>query len=382
MSSVDLLVIQPTPFCNINCSYCYLPDRSNPNKISIETVSRIIDTLIIDKILNGHLSIVWHAGEPLVLSPSFYRPLFTLIAHKLQSSGISVQHAMQTNGTLITQEWCDFIIEQDIRIGVSIDGPQPVHDANRKMRNGSGTFDKVIKGINLLKENSIKYHAIAVVNETSINNPKEFFYFFYANGFYELGLNIEEVEGVHERSAIFSDSLYEKVFLFYDSLFSLYLESDKHMRIREFDRCMDAILRDPNHLDITKLVAETHQNKPMAIISIDYKGNFSTFSPELIGQKSKEYSDFIFGNIHTSGFNSAVKKYLLKHITLEINKGIKKCKKECDYFHVCGGGAPANKYFENGTFNSSETKYCKFNIKVPTQIILTYLENKLLISSV
>lgn len=382
MNWVDLIVIQPTPFCNINCSYCYLPDRSNPNKIAIETVARIIDTLIVDKILKGHLSIVWHAGEPLVLPPSFYKPLFTLIAQKLQPLGISVQHAMQTNGTLITQAWCDFINEEGIRIGVSIDGPQPVHDANRKMRNGNGTFDKVIRGINLLKENSIRYHAIAVVNETSINNPTAFFDFFYTNGFFELGLNIEEVEGVHKQSAIFSDSLYEKVFLFYDSLFSLYLESDKHMGIREFDRCMDAILRDPNNLDITKLVAETHQNKPMAIISIDYKGNFSTFSPELLGQKSNEYRDFIFGNVHTSGFNSALKKHLSQHITHEINKGIKKCKKECNYFHVCGGGAPANKYFENGTFNSSETKYCKFNIKVPTQILLTYLENKLSISAV
>lgn len=381
MTSVDLLVIQPTPFCNMNCSYCYLPDKSNPNKISIETVGCLIDTLINDKILSGHLSIVWHAGEPLVLPPSFYKPLFLLIAQKLKTLGVSVQHAIQTNGTLLSQEWCDFINEQGIRIGVSIDGPREVHDANRKMRNGKGTFDKVIEGINLLKSNNIQYHAIAVVNETSIRDPNGFYDFFYKHGFYELGLNIEEVEGVHEQSAIFSDSLYEKVFKFYDSLFSLYLESDKHMRIREFDRSIDAILRDPNHLDITKLVAETHQNKPMAIISIDYKGNFSTFSPELIGQKSKEFSDFIFGNVHTSGFNSAGKKPLLQHITHEIKNGIKQCKRDCGYFHVCGGGAPANKYFENGTFNSSETKYCKYNIKVPTQIVLSYLEKKLLITA-
>lgn len=61
----------------------------------------------------------------------------------------------------------------------------------------------------------------------------------------------------------------------------------------------------------------------------------------------------------------------------EINKGIDKCKKECDFFHVCGGGAPANKYFENGTFNSAETKYCNYNIKMPTELVLAYLEEQL-----
>ena len=378
MTWVDLLVIQPTPFCNINCSYCYLPDRDNPNKISINTVERIIDTLVKNKILNGHLSIVWHAGEPLVLPPSFYKPLFKLIDAKLQPLGVSVHYSMQTNGTLITQEWCDFIKEENIRIGVSIDGPQQVHDANRKMRNGRGTFDKVIAGINLLKVNNISYHGIAVVSESSITDPKGFFDFFYNNGFYNLGLNIEEVEGVHEQSTVFADSLFEKVTAFYNALFNLYLASDKHMSIREFDKCMDAILRDPKTLDISKLVAETHQNKPMAIISVDYMGNFSTFSPELIGQQNKEYNNFIFGNIYHSDFKNPEHKYLLQGVTDQINKGVKKCKAECEYFHVCGGGAPANKYFENGTFNSSETKYCQFNIKVPTQIVLSYLENKIL----
>ncbi len=377
MTGVDLLVIQPTPFCNINCTYCYLPNRDNPNKININIIGRIIDRLIEDKILNNNLSIVWHAGEPLVLPPTFYKPLFTIIKLKLLPLGITVQHSIQTNGTLITQEWCNFIKEHDIKIGVSIDGPQPIHDANRKMRNGKGTFDKVLSGINLLKTNHINYHGIAVVNQNSIMDPEGFFNFFYTNGFYNLGLNIEEIEGVHKISPIFDELLYEKVVAFYKTIFTLYTESDKHMSIREFDRCMDAILRDPTVLDISKLTAETHQNKPMAIISIDYLGNFSTFSPELIGQQNKDFNNFIFGNIQNSGFNNPEQINILKQLTREIDSGIKKCRTECAYYSVCGGGAPANKYFENGSFNSSETNYCKFNIKVPTDIVLSYLENKI-----
>jgi uncharacterized protein len=377
---VDLLVIQPTPFCNINCSYCYLPDRNNPKKITEGIIERIIEALIEGKLIHKQLSIVWHAGEPLVLPPSFYQPLFQLVKYKLQPLGISIQHSIQTNGTLITQEWCDFIKEYGIKIGVSIDGPQPVHDANRKTRTGKGTFDAVMKGIGLLQSNNIGYHGIAVVSENSIADPEEFFAFFYNNGFYHLGLNIEEIEGVHQQSSIFSDGLYDKITSFYSHLFDRYMNSDKHMSIREFDRCINAILRNPEIPDITQLISETHQSSPMAIISVDYLGNFSTFSPELIGQSAKDYNNFIFGNIMDSSFDKSEKKYLLQNLTDEINLGIAKCKSECDFFHVCGGGAPANKYFENGTFNSSETKYCKYNIKVPTEIVLDFLEKKLSIA--
>jgi uncharacterized protein len=377
---VDLLVIQPTPFCNINCSYCYLPDRTNPKKITIDIIERIVNALIDEGLLSKHLSVVWHAGEPLVLPPSFYAPLFQLLESKLQPLGVSIQHSIQTNGTLITQEWCDFIKKYDIKTGVSVDGPKAIHDANRKTRSRSGTFDKVMHGIKLLQSNNIQYHGIAVVSEYSVDDPEGLFTFFYNNGFYHVGLNIEEIEGVHQQSAVFSDALHEKTVSFYARLFELYNASDRHMGIREFDNCIDAILRNPETPDITKLMAETHQNKPMSIISVDYQGNFSTFSPELIGQQSKDYNNFIFGNIQQTGFSHPTEEYLLQLATNDIQAGIEKCKNECDFFHVCGGGAPANKYFENGTFNSSETKYCKYNIQVPTEIVLGFLEKQLAIN--
>lgn len=375
---VDLLVIQPTPFCNINCSYCYLPDRLNPKRITIEAVEKVIDALIEDNLLINQktLSIVWHAGEPMVLPPSFYKPLFQIIETKLFPRGINVNHSIQTNATLISQDWCDFINQTKIKIGLSVDGPRYVHDANRKTRSGKGTFDKVMDGLKLLQENNIPYHGIAVVNEASLNAPEEFFDFFYNNGFYQLGLNIEEIEGVHQQSSIFKKTLYEKVVSFYSSLFNLYMNSDKHMGIREFDQSLSAILRNPETLDIRKIIPESHQNIPLAIISVDYQGNFSSFSPELIGQVSSSYKNFIFGNVfHSSFIHSKSVEFQL--ITKEIEKGIQKCEKECDYFHVCGGGAPANKFFENGTFASSETNYCKYNIKIPTDIVIEFLEAQL-----
>ena len=234
-------------------------------------------------------------------------------------------------------------------------------------------------GIRLLRSSDIPYHGIAVVTAKAIDQPDRVFDFFYDNGFYSVGLNIEEVEGGHMQSSVFEESLYERARHFYSVLFQRYMASDQHMKLREFDRCLEAILREPGVKDIRLLCADTHQNISMKIISVDYKGNFSTFSPELLGQSAPEYRDFILGNVHTDSLCAPGNGDVLARLEREINKGIDKCRRECSFFHVCGGGAPANKYFENGSFASSDTHYCNFNIKIPTELALSYMEQQLLL---
>lgn len=376
---VDLLVIQTTPFCNINCSYCYLPERSNPQKITLATVDRIIDRLLEDKLLPDAFTVVFHSGEPMVPGVKFYEPILELFRSRLSPLGISVRFSIQTNGTLIDDEWCQLIKKFEINIGVSIDGPQFINDNNRLSRNGKSTFDQVIKGIECLQKHDIKYHGIAVISEASLDHAYEIFDFFYNNGFYSLGLNIEEEEGINQKSSLYNyDSSY-RIRSFYTQVFELFLQSDQHMAIREFNRAMNMMLRKSNSIpDIRMLDISSHQLSAMSIISVDYQGNFSTYSPELIGQKAPKYNDFIFGNVSQSGFKEPVYNSLLQELDNEIKAGIQSCKESCDYFSICGGGAPANKYYENGSFSSTETKYCKFQIQIPADITLQYLENQVL----
>ena len=98
--------------------------------------------------------------------------------------------------------------------------------------------------------------------------------------------------------------------------------------------------------------------QPMRILTIDTSGNFSTFSPELIGMKDEKYQDFNFGNIYKDSFTSIKNNEKFNIVFNEITKGIKKCYESCEYFNLCGGGAPSNKLYENGTFNSTETNKC------------------------
>src|SRR5579862_6733807 len=144
MSAVDLsgtktqfVVLQPTPFCNINCRYCYLPDRSNPRRMSLTTLERILQVLFASSQLARDITIIWHAGEPLLLPLSFYERAMQLIEH-YNTQGIRVTMAFQTNGTFIDQWWCDFIKQHKILMSVSLDGPQFIHDRLRVDRKGRG----------------------------------------------------------------------------------------------------------------------------------------------------------------------------------------------------------------------------------------------------
>lgn len=143
---IQLLVVQPTPFCNIDCRYCYLPDRSSKAVVADETLGNLFRQVFASGWASDGLSVVWHAGEPMVLPIDFYRRAGALI-DRLRPPSLTVRQSFQTNGTLIDDAWCEFFAEMQINVGVSIDGPQLLHDKNRVTRSGRGTFDRTIAGI-------------------------------------------------------------------------------------------------------------------------------------------------------------------------------------------------------------------------------------------
>src|SRR3954465_13513768 len=104
---LELLVLQPTPFCNIDCSYCYLPSRQSKARMSPDVLDRICERVFSGELARGGFTVVWHAGEPLVLPVSYYERAFAIIAAR-NVDRVPVDHSFQTNATLLTQEWCDF----------------------------------------------------------------------------------------------------------------------------------------------------------------------------------------------------------------------------------------------------------------------------------
>jgi uncharacterized protein len=110
------------------------------------------------------------------------------------------------------------------------------------------------------------------------------------------------------------------------------------------------------------------------MVNIDCHGNVSSFSPELLGYKSTDYNDYIVGNILSESLEDMLRSPAMQAMTRDIAAGVEMCRKQCDYFSVCGGGAPVNKLAENGSFASSRTAFCSLVQIVPTDLILHALD--------
>jgi len=116
------------------------------------------------------------------------------------------------------------------------------------------------------------------------------------------------------------------------------------------------------------------QVEPFAMLNVDCYGNVSSFSPELLGLKHRAYNDFIIGNVHTHTLEEMRSSVAMQAMSRDIRAGVARCRESCEYFSVCGGGAPINKLSENGSFDSGRTGFCALTQMVPTDLILEAFE--------
>jgi uncharacterized protein len=134
--------------------------------------------------------------------------------------------------------------------------------------------------------------------------------------------------------------------------------------VREIDLAIPRVFR-PSEAD-----ARNVQVEPLAMLNVDSHGNVSSFSPELLGLKNAAYGDFLLGNINTHSLAELHDVCLQSALYRDIQSGVAACRAECEYFSVCGGGAPVNKLFENGAFTGTRTSFCTLTQIVPTDLIL------------
>ncbi|MBX9775793.1 MAG: GRRM system radical SAM/SPASM domain protein [Xanthobacteraceae bacterium] len=350
-SQTSLLVVQPTPFCNIDCSYCYLPDRSSKKRLSFELAQVIFRKLLRFPTVRELVTVVWHAGEPLVLPVKYYEQMFQLIKD-LSPPGLHVRHSFQTNGTLISDAWCELIQKWNINIGVSIDGPAELHDLHRKQRNGAGSFNLTHEGLRRLQRAGIPFHVISVLTVESMAKLEQMLDFYVDNAIEYICFNIEEQEGLNSRSRFVNSAAADARYRsFLERFLDLSFQRQQPVLVREVESSMRAIQGHGAEI-------RNEQAEPFRIISVDSDGNVSTFSPELLGLKHERY-DFCFGNLRDLEFEQIAARVMESSLYADIGAGLQQCASTCAYYGVCGGGAPANKIFENGSAASTETVHCR-----------------------
>lgn len=345
-------------------------------RLSVETVERTISNLLMEDLIEENISILFHDGEPTVLPVETFEKIVSRTQFQLADKA-KPNFSIQTNGTLLNQEWCDFFKRNKFGVGLSMDGPEFIHNKSRIKRNGSGTYNEVKRGLDLLTKNQIGFGVISVITEFSLDYPDEIFNFFLENDVRRLSLNFEETLGINKRSFSDEQNLKNKVFQFQKRMFELQRLHKGKMLIREFDEAFKSIMNAGNsNFDMALKRGVNNQYYPFYVVSVNVKGDFTTFSPELTDQSHPAYGDFKLGNVYSDSFSSVVESPKFIQMFTEIYSGREKCKKECKYFNICGGAVPSNKIFENGTFDSSETVFCRSAVKAPFELVINELEKQ------
>jgi uncharacterized protein len=370
LGPLELLVVQPTPFCNLDCSYCYLPSRQATDRMSVVTLQALYDWVFASGLVRQQFTLLWHAGEPLVVPIAFYEEAIDRLLAS-NNTPFPVDHSFQTNATLITPAWCEFIRRRNIFMGVSVDGPAFLHDRCRRTRQGKGTFERVIRGIELLNAHEIPFHVITVLTAESLDYPDELFDFYQQYGMRNVGFNVEEIEGPNASSSLSGPDTPERFRRFLTRFVELATQVDSPLSVREFDTSLAALASvryGPG--------SRVQENQPFAILNVEWSGNFSTYSPELLGLDSLRHGSFALGHVEKDSLESVVNSEHFQRLEAEIGAGVSACQQSCKYFPYCGGGPPGNKYFENGSFASTETLFCRLHKQVCLDVGLQWLERR------
>ncbi|GHJ09875.1 radical SAM protein [Micromonospora humidisoli] len=336
------LVVQPTSFCNLDCAYCYLPDRRSRRLMTVE-VAQACATSIEHPVSEHPVSVVWHGGEPAATPIGHFRNLLTAF-EPLRRKG-RVRHEIQTNATLIDQRWCDLFAAYRFEIGVSVDGPGTLN-RNRVDRSGRQTVDRTMRGVQMLADAGLEYSVICVVTPETIDHADELVDFFTdLPGCQSVGFNIEEQEGAARQSVT-----EEAAYRFWRRLVQR-RTAGSGLRIRDLDRLADYLTAvRAGHVDHTP-------HEPIPTVSWD--GQVVLLSPELLGITDSEYGDFIAGNVVEEPITAMIGRAGGLRYVNEFVTALNDCADRCGFYDFCRGGQAGNRYFEHGTFTVRETNFCR-----------------------
>ncbi|MBO4463055.1 MAG: anaerobic sulfatase-maturation protein [Prevotella sp.] len=192
--------------CNLACTYCYYRDKGH--ELLSEGLLEEFTRQYLEAQTMSQVLFTWHGGEPLLRPLSFYRKALEL--QRCYGQGLQIDNCIQTNGTLLTDEWCEFLRENNFLVGISIDGPEPLnvlrtpstfHHPPSTFHHPPSTFHQIMRGIGLLQKHGVQWNAMATVNAANVDHPVEFYRFFRDIGcqFLQFTPVVERGERMEER---------------------------------------------------------------------------------------------------------------------------------------------------------------------------------------
>ncbi len=381
------------PACNLNCEYCFYLEKKalfgsgEKYRMSDEVLAAFIKKYITSQ-STPVVEFVWQGGESTLLGLDFFKKVLEL--QKPFSARKAIRNSLQTNGTLLTDEWCRFLKKNDFIVGISLDGPEEIHDRYRRDRKGCGTFKRVMHGLRLLKKYDVEYNVLACVGRDTAARPLEVYRFFRDEGIKfiqftpvveclpdaeskRLGLNlaVPRVGCGRRQAEVTTFTVDPKGYA--DFLISIYEEWVRHdvgeMFVMNFEWALNAWLGNPSPVCV-------HAERCGRSLVIEHNG-------DVYACDHCVYPQYRLGNILTASLTNMADKSIESGFGVAKERDLPKKCRECVVLRACRGGCPKHRFVLTGDDGKCVHYLCegykKFfsHIAKYLKVMATLLENGL-----
>lgn len=328
----SLLIKPASAVCNLDCAYCFYLDReADPYKslpsrrMSDETLERLVDTFLFYSFPNSVFA--FQGGEPTLAGLPFFQKLVKL-QKQYGRDGQNVSNALQTNGMLLDESWCELFKEYSWLIGLSMDGPEEIHDSYRFNKAGRGTWKRVMQSLETMQKQKVDFNILCVLSQANVGKPREIYKFFK-------GLGIDNIQYIplsefdEQGNPLPFTITAEEYGRFMVETFDLWWPDRRKMRIRFFDNIAEAIAGQ-------KPGSCTMHETCDSYVVVEYNGDI--YPCDFFVS-----SDWRLGNIHLDSWAEIARKQ--RRYSFAKNKTIPhpECQ-VCEYQAICHGGCPKSRH--------------------------------------
>jgi serine-type anaerobic sulfatase-maturating enzyme len=336
---ISSLLIKPaSAVCNLDCSYCFYLDReADPyqalpgRRMTAETLERLVDTYLFYSYPNSVFA--FQGGEPTLAGLEFFEKLVEL-QKRYGRTGQTVSNALQTNGILIDDNWCRLFKQYNWLVGISMDGPEEMHDRYRVNKQGKGTWKKVMRGVETLQKHGVEFNVLCVLSQANVEQPREIYKFFRSLGVDCIQyIPLSEFDGLGQ--ALPFTITPEQYGRFLVETFDLWWPERRKVRIRYFDNIAEALA---GQKPSTCTMHETCDS----YVVVEYNGD--VYPCDFFVEKAWK-----LGNITVDSWPEISRRQARYTFASKKTLSHPDCQ-VCEYQPICHGGCPKHRHDRSGRF--------------------------------